>query len=342
MTNHTCAVLTGGAVDCWGDGGALGNGSLSGSYKPVRVLNVSNARAVWSGFTHVCALQTTGGVMCWGSCNAGLLGDGDDTCSYKLAVPVKDITTAVGLAVGAYHACAVLQNGTVSCWGGNSQNQLGASSVGLSSYVPVAIPGLTNVTAIAAGAYHNCVVIQGGTVQCWGMNDNGQVASTFTSLIDTPTPVAGVTGATRVGGGYSHSCAIVGNGAVKCWGFNMQGQLGNMSYDPSRTPVDTMGITSAKELAVGYWHTCALLTTGAMTCWGDNEYGQLADGAFNAYQNVPVATAPGLAGVTSLIAGGFYNCVRLNTGEAACWGRNLGLGNGNGYDQRSPVPVVAE
>ena len=107
--NHTCAVLAGGMVQCWGYGvdGELGNDAQTLSSVPVTVSGITNASAVAAGWDHTCALLTDGTVQCWGSNRLGQLGNGTTTTSF-VPVPVTGITNATAVAAGDEHACALL------------------------------------------------------------------------------------------------------------------------------------------------------------------------------------------------------------------------------------------
>ena len=75
---HSCALLSTGHIDCWGENGVgeLGDGSEEGSDIPVEVHAVSNATEVVAGGYYTCALLSTGHVECWGINYEGELGDG--------------------------------------------------------------------------------------------------------------------------------------------------------------------------------------------------------------------------------------------------------------------------
>ena len=66
---HTCAVLSGGSVSCWGYGsyGQLGDGSTTSTQStPVSVSGISTATSVSAGAYHTCAVLSGGTVKCWG------------------------------------------------------------------------------------------------------------------------------------------------------------------------------------------------------------------------------------------------------------------------------------
>jgi alpha-tubulin suppressor-like RCC1 family protein len=146
-------------------------------------------------------------------------------------------------AFAAYqeHACAALSDGTIKCWGGNSNGELGNGTT-TASQAAVTVTGLSGATAVAAGAYHTCAVIAGGAVRCWGGNSSGQLGIGIIGPPDAGTPgnVVGLNGAIAVSAGEDFSCAILSSGEVECWGTNIYGELGNgtTSSTPSATPVE--------------------------------------------------------------------------------------------------------
>jgi len=78
--HHTCALLTNGAVRCWGFNayGQLGQGDMVLRSTPTAAvvrLGTSVVRLA-SGANHNCALLTTSRVRCWGLGSSGQLGYG--------------------------------------------------------------------------------------------------------------------------------------------------------------------------------------------------------------------------------------------------------------------------
>jgi len=406
---HGCAVLSGGTVSCWGDNawGQLGNGSSdttpgsgSGSTAAVAVKNLTGAVAVQASAYGTCALLSNGTVQCWGDNSFGELGTGTTTgpstcyapynwpCS-KVPVAVQGVNSAVAIASGdGWHTCALLSNGTVSCWGDNSNGQLGDGTT-TSRSAPVTVAGLSgSVTAIGAGELQSCAVISGGAVQCWGGNGSGQLGDGTTSDSSIPVNVVNVTGATAVSGGVLHSCALVSGGTVECWGQNTSGQLGDGTLVSS--PVAQGANPGPNPIAVtaGWAHSCALLPNGTVQCWGDNSYGELGLGTVGGTHNTPAtvngvnATAisgsyaaecalltdqtvkcwgygygpspvaisgvTGAVGISSSGSSWSHSCAVLATGKVTCWGDNawgqLGNGSmdtspGSGANSTTPVPV---
>src|SRR4249920_149313 len=86
--------------------------------------------------------------------------------------------------------------------------------------VPVAVRGLTGVTAIAAGGAHALARLSNGTVMAWGDNINGQLGNGTTTSSEVPVPVKGLTGVTAVSAGSLHSLALLSGGTVEAWGSN--------------------------------------------------------------------------------------------------------------------------
>ncbi len=125
--SHTCAVLTGGSVRCWGYNfyGQLGDGTTTQSASPMEVdLGGAMATRVSAGRDHTCALLTDGSVRCWGYNGAGQLGDGTTTQSAS-PVAVLGVSDATELSAGADHTCVVSASRSALCWGRDGAGQLG-------------------------------------------------------------------------------------------------------------------------------------------------------------------------------------------------------------------------
>ena len=237
---HSCAVVAGG-VRCWGSNsnGQLGDGTTNDSDRPVAVQGLhGTVRAIAAGLAHTCALLADGSVACWGSNANGELGNGT-TVDSSTAVAVTGLSgPAAAIDAGDAHTCALIQDGTVQCWGWNIEGQLGNGG-GSDSDTPVQVAGLkTRATAIATGGSHTCALLATGGVECWGANLYGQLGNGTTSDSASPVPVSGLaSGVMSIGAGLYHSCALLDGGSATCWGWNQQGQLGNGTTTSASSPV---------------------------------------------------------------------------------------------------------
>jgi alpha-tubulin suppressor-like RCC1 family protein len=300
-TYHTCALHKKGTVRCWGYNysGQLGNGSTVNSLDSltsVNVIGLTDTIALASGTHHTCALQASGTVRCWGENGQGQLGNGSTTNS-TTSVAVSGLTDAVALVAGGYvgydHTCALQRSGSVRCWGYNGHSQLGNGSTA-NSTTSVAVKGIEDAVALAAGGGHTCALQASGSVRCWGVNRFGQLGNGGTADSGTSVAVVGLTDAVTLTAGLQHTCALQASGSVRCWGYNYEGQLGNDVFvKGGAAGVTAMGLTDAVALAAGANHTCALHASGSMRCWGYNFYGQLGDGTLQIERHIPTAVLGG-------------------------------------------------
>lgn len=171
--SHTCAITASGTVYCWGlnRDGQIGDGTRVDRLSPRRV--PASAEALAAGSSHTCALSA-GTVLCWGDNRFGQLGDGT-TESRPSPTPVTGLPgRATELVSGAAHACALLADGTVYCWGQNLHGQLGNGST-VNATTPVAVAGSITFARLSAGGAVTCGVSIEGLEYCWGLNQSGQL-----------------------------------------------------------------------------------------------------------------------------------------------------------------------
>jgi alpha-tubulin suppressor-like RCC1 family protein len=204
-----CALLTSGAVDCWGvgDNGQLGNGTFyttgnDGSPVPV-------------------AVRGLGGI--------GTLDN------------VAKLTGGDGF-------CALLDSSKIDCWGYGDNGQLGNgrfyTTGNEGSAVPVAVKGLDgtgtlgNVVSLSGNDVARCALLKSEKIDCWGSGyygelGNGKFYTTGNDGSAVPVAVKGPDGAGTLSGVASvgSSMAVLTSGKAYCWGFDYYGELGNGTFD---------------------------------------------------------------------------------------------------------------
>ena len=333
-STHSCAVIAGGTVRCWGsnESGQLGDGTHSSSARPVLVSGVSDAVAVSAGGDFTCATLAGGTVKCWGSNEYGQLGTGTTFADSPVPMVVVGLSDVVGIASGEWKkACAVVSGGTVKCWG---LGMLG-DGTGFNSSTPVDAVGLTDAVAVSVGRFHSCALREVGTVKCWGQNYGSELGDGTNIVIQVlPVDVVGVADATQLGEGAS--CVGVSTGQAKCWGPNNSGQLGDGTNTTSNVPVEVTSLTDVTAITKENQRACALLAGGAVKCWGG---GYLGDGG-NHSSNTPVDVI-GLTDATAISNGGVHSCALESSGKVKCWGYNSygQLGDNTVDTSFSPVGV---
>ena len=429
--SHACAILDGGDVKCWGenDAGQLGLGDtenrgddmfeMGDNLTAVDLGTGLTAVSIACGEDHTCAVLDDGSVKCWGYNDYGQLGQGDNSDrgdeEYEMgdnltAVNLGTGRTAVSIACGEYHTCAVLDDGSVKCWGANEadigwRRTLGQGDADdrgddpneMGDYLPAVELGAgRTVQSIAAGYDHTCAVLDDASVKCWGGNLHGQLGHEFAfaniqefepeyysngergfyayemgdylpatdlmslacgaevSAAATP-PTCGQPAAQAACAGYAHTCAVLDDGSVKCWGENSEGQLGigdsvdrgddMFEMGANLTTVDLGTGRTAVNIACGNYFTCAILDDESVKCWGDNNYGQLGQGddhdrgddEYEMGDYLPaVDLGPGRTAV-GIACGNQHACALLDNGKVVCWGDQedgaFGLSLGTLYDE---------
>lgn len=166
---HACVLMKGGGVRCWGEGAWAPNAKTSFSNPAI-----SSATAISSGDSFACALSPDGLVKCFGRNEQGELGAYPDEDNHVAPLAVRGMTHVTEIASAESHTCALVKNGTVECWGSNTEGELGRGTA-TTQELAAPVGGLSNVIAVAPGADHVCVRVSDGSVSCWGNNKYGQI-----------------------------------------------------------------------------------------------------------------------------------------------------------------------
>lgn len=317
------------------------------------------------GGVHSCALDDDGSVWCWGGNQFGQLADPLTPAEYggQRSTPRKvgSLPPAVAIASGSFHSCVLDRRGSVRCWGHGGWGQLGAAAdAGTDSSVPVTVPGLPPVVALALGEQHSCALSTAGEVYCWGGNQYGQLG------VDDGSQLAQVPVAMPADGivsGRHHLCALLREAsadvrAVHCWGMGLEGQLGDggvaapLGYRSTPRAVvepatgqlaswrSLLRADASSGLSAGDGVTCLTGDGGPFFCWGKNGAGQLATSG----SRRPLLRRPHLLRALQgqeLAFGSAHACFRNGT-AVRCWGANVRgqLSDGSRTARRGPARAL--
>jgi alpha-tubulin suppressor-like RCC1 family protein len=312
----------GGASGAGGNGGASGAGGLGG--------------AAGTGG----AAGSHGGAGAGGAAGNGTAGAGGAAGSSPDggagAGPPANPLHVKAVVGGAYHACALIDDGRVKCWGDGTNGELGNGTyqtfgadrdhAGDNMLYAQLGTGRT-ATALAAHNETTCAILDDATLKCWGSNLFAQLGqesyadaegNTSFTIGDALPPIKLGTGRTAraVAVGENHVCAILDNGQLKCWGDGGGTDWSALGYEDHLTrglpgsmgdnlPAVNLGTgRTATAVACGEAHTCAILDNSCVKCWGYNAAGELGQGS-----TVNLGDNPGEMGDN-------LPCVNLGAGSA--------------------------
>ncbi|MEC8997755.1 MAG: putative Ig domain-containing protein, partial [Candidatus Thermoplasmatota archaeon] len=232
------------------------------------------AIAISAGYAHTCAILDSGVLKCWGYNANGQLGQGhtypvgdghsgddsiqchptandesDRECLARMgdglaAIDLGEGRTAVAVSAGYAHTCAILDNGSVRCWGSNGDGRTGLNTASGNAgdadnemgddLATVDLGAGRTAVAISAGYSHTCALLDNLSLACWGDNGVGELGIGSNGDVDTSAEMGSglqaadlpTTRLQSVVAGYTHTCAIIDDGTVRCWGEDDNGRLG--------------------------------------------------------------------------------------------------------------------
>ena len=268
--NHTCAILSTGIPACWGYNmqRQIGDGSTTDATAPIMVRGkdgvgyLMDTVALSAGFWNSCSVNSSKVAYCWGDNMYGELG-GYSNMSLLYAAPVRtvkgvatDISDAVGVSAGEYHACVLRDNGGVACFGSNNYGKVGNGlASGNANLGPENVTGVTGMTALSVGRDSVCAA--GATViKCWGGNSYGQLGNGTTTDSTSAVTVSGFLPQTVTFAELSGD--VIGTGSRSVSATSSAG--GTVTFASTTTSVCTVSGTTVTYVAPG---TCTVTASAA-------------------------------------------------------------------------------
>ena len=265
----------------------------------------TNMRAIQvaAGGYQTCAivenqLTLARGLKCFG--RGGYIGYGDTEGRGNSADQMGDALPFVSLGTGRHpvqvaaghsHACVLLDNGDVKCFGHNGQKRLGQaywdstnSKIGdepgeMGDDLPkVDLGEGRKAVQICANGAFGCPIDDQANLRCWG-NHPGR-GSFAPELVQVGSGTGAVVQIACGAYNAYHMCALFFDGRVKCWGSNGSGQLGlgDTNNRGQGSAAENMGDAlpyvdlgtgrTALHVSAGSYHPCALLDNLQVKCWG--------------------------------------------------------------------------
>lgn len=325
----TCGLIEGAvrcvaAINNYGQLGAPSSLDETRVSEPVGLADVATSVSV--GLDFACASLANGNIQCWGYNQRGQLGNGVAT-THDIPVTVSGVVSPTAVGFGGWFmrgfTCAQTSDDFL-CWGDNMAIQLsteqgaqfGSPKPGQSLPAPV--------VQIAAGTQRICVLLENGSVWCWGPGFFGQLGNGSDSGSYEPVQVTGLgRGVTTLVGGSQHLCALTDAGRVWCWGANFEGQLGTGEGEQANQPVTPAGLESGVTALYGSdAGACAQKEDSEILCWGPNYSGALGVGDTDGRATPAPMTLLDETPL-ALSIGGSHACAVLEGGAVECWGANF-------------------
>ncbi|MGJ5818391.1 hypothetical protein [Paludibaculum fermentans] len=329
--SHSMALKGDGTVWTWGYGqmGELGNGkSPANQLLPAQINTPAGVTSIAAHYMGSLALVGDGTVWEWGAPSLS-----------NVPKKVGGVNGATAIGMGGWwtygFAFAIQIDGTTLCWGDNRAGQLG-SGAAASRMIPVAVTGLSGVSALSAREYSTLALKGDGTVWSWGSNENGQLGDGTKVSRAAPVQVPGVSGMTAVSSGAFHSLAVKSDGTVWSWGYNEGGILGDGTATERPTPAVIPGLAGVSRVRAGAIQSLAAKNDGTLWAWGGNPHGEVGDGTTT--PRLSPVQVPGLTGIVAMAAGDYFSMALKSDGTVWTWGDNTSsqLGDGTTVQRVSP------
>ena len=176
-----CVIFEDGSTSCWGwnNKGQLCDGTRTNRNSPVAISELDGSTDDKTAVqilcsAHCCAVMKDSSLKCWGFNDEGQVGDGTRTdVAAPKTIDLGTDRTAVKVSVGDRHTCALLDDGSVKCWGKGDYGALGHGG-GTDKLLPTLVSGIDGSTSaktaidVSCAKHHTGIVLENNDVRTWG------------------------------------------------------------------------------------------------------------------------------------------------------------------------------
>jgi len=327
-----CGLLRGNAY-CWGETGSglLGAGLWTEDRPQADATNLGPAdeidlrtRPPGTSADHFACMRTGGELRCWGDNSYGELGLG--VASWfptPVEVPAPTGRRWAHVRSGSDHSCAILDDGSVQCWGRNDSGSVdpdkprGRDQPCTTAACDVATPVVAPVPMadeVMAGVDFTCARTN-DTIRCWGDNRDNRLGAPNVPGYGPTTLTApgGATFTRLLVGGSEATCAHLDSNKIACWG-NIAGVVRTVpTVEPSPFLFDI------GDVGIGDKFVCAVRNDDTRVCWGANTSGQIGNGGTTSVTAPTEYASPPLLHIS---ARRDHACAVTEGLNIACWGAN--------------------
>ena len=260
---------------------------------------------------------------------------------------------ALQIVTGALHACALLEDHRVKCWGLNGYGQLGIGDTQsrglLATEMGDALPFVElgagrSAKALAAGRYTTCAILDDDSLKCWGLDLFIRQPSGDGQLGDRPgemgdklprIPLGAAHTAKQVAIGWYDACVALDDDSYFCGGtsnagtpvpaaqqgklLRLFGAIGVLGLFDTDAQVRTISPSAGAPSGYVKKGVVALAGNDQLICF------QLLDGSVDcgggAYTDVMPASLPPV--VDLAVSGSRLLCALNQQGDVQCWGYPL-------------------
>lgn len=228
--NHMLAIQSDGTLWACGDDsqGELGDGTTNQEISPIQVMGLTDPMQVAAGNNTSFVLQSDGTVWAWGQNDQGQLGLGL-IGNVSTPTQITGFPAMVAISVHETNGVGIDTSGNVWAWG---------PILGNSDGTPLEQSGVSNVTVVAAGSYHDLAIASDGTLWGDGSDWNGQLGGVLYGTTSSFIQFADIQGAEAIAANYASTLLVKQDGTLSGYGYfnndQLSANLGVYTPNPQR------------------------------------------------------------------------------------------------------------